>query len=128
MCVDEADSRLRCSFMLEVVAHKIYGVPQTINSANYVYFLAYQELFALRSGVDGSTDSVKGEQGEARLIPFRELDRIVTGMWDVQGSMQHADIPLYWKRSYYHSIEVKASNCYGATRCNAPQRRNTSQW
>lgn len=26
------------------VAHKIYGVPQTINSANYVYFLAYQEL------------------------------------------------------------------------------------
>jgi len=30
------------------VAHKIYGVPQTINSANYVYFLAYQELFNLR--------------------------------------------------------------------------------
>jgi len=28
------------------VAHKIYGVPQTINSANYVYFLAYQELFS----------------------------------------------------------------------------------
>lgn len=31
------------------VAHKIYGVPQTINSANYVYFLAYKELFALRA-------------------------------------------------------------------------------
>jgi hypothetical protein len=30
------------------VAHKVYGVPQTINSANYVYFLAYQELFSLR--------------------------------------------------------------------------------
>jgi geranylgeranyl diphosphate synthase type 3 len=29
------------------VAHKIYGVPQTINSANYVYFLAYQELLTL---------------------------------------------------------------------------------
>lgn len=26
------------------VAHKIYGIPQTINSANYVYFLAFQEL------------------------------------------------------------------------------------
>ncbi|KAF8132055.1 isoprenoid synthase domain-containing protein [Boletus edulis] len=26
------------------VAHKIYGVPQTINSANYAYFLAYQEV------------------------------------------------------------------------------------
>lgn len=29
------------------VTHKIYGVPQTINTANYVYFLAYQELLAL---------------------------------------------------------------------------------
>ncbi|CAG7846589.1 Geranylgeranyl pyrophosphate synthase Short=GGPP synthase; Short=GGPPSase; AltName: Full=(2E,6E)-farnesyl diphosphate synthase; AltName: Full=Dimethylallyltranstransferase; AltName: Full=Farnesyl diphosphate synthase; AltName: Full=Farnesyltranstransferase; AltName: Full=Geranylgeranyl diphosphate synthase; AltName: Full=Geranyltranstransferase [Serendipita indica DSM 11827] len=34
------------------VAHKIYGVPQTINSANYVYFLAYKELFALRASDD----------------------------------------------------------------------------
>lgn len=32
------------------VAHKIYGVPQTINSANYVYFLAMNELFQLESG------------------------------------------------------------------------------
>lgn len=30
------------------VAHKIYGIPQTINSANYVYFLAYQELSKLQ--------------------------------------------------------------------------------
>ncbi|KAL4071348.1 isoprenoid synthase domain-containing protein [Scleroderma yunnanense] len=29
------------------VAHKIYGVPQTINTANYVYFLAYDELFKI---------------------------------------------------------------------------------
>ncbi|KAI6009882.1 farnesyltranstransferase [Pisolithus marmoratus] len=29
------------------VAHKIYGVPQTINTANYVYFLAYHELFKM---------------------------------------------------------------------------------
>ncbi|THU98262.1 terpenoid synthase [Dendrothele bispora CBS 962.96] len=26
------------------VAHKIYGVPQTINTANYVYFLAFREV------------------------------------------------------------------------------------
>ncbi len=38
----------RCLNFFHVVAHKIYGIPQTINSANYVYFLAYQELFALR--------------------------------------------------------------------------------
>jgi len=41
----EDDSQLRRG---KPVAHKIYGTPQTINSANYVYFLAYQELFALR--------------------------------------------------------------------------------
>ncbi len=29
------------------VAHHIYGVPQTINTANYVYFLAMQELIYL---------------------------------------------------------------------------------
>ncbi|KAG8809105.1 geranylgeranyl pyrophosphate synthetase, partial [Serendipita sp. 399] len=34
------------------VAHKIYGIPQTINSANYVYFLAYKQLFALRAADD----------------------------------------------------------------------------
>lgn len=31
------------------VAHKIYGVAQTINAANYAYFLAYKELGALRN-------------------------------------------------------------------------------
>ncbi|KAJ7905040.1 isoprenoid synthase domain-containing protein [Mycena leptocephala] len=40
----EDDSQLRRG---GPVAHKIYGVPQTINSANYVYFLAYQELLTL---------------------------------------------------------------------------------
>ncbi|GAA5835261.1 hypothetical protein JCM5353_003211 [Sporobolomyces roseus] len=37
----EDDSHLRRGMP---VAHKIYGIPQTINSANYVYFLAFQEL------------------------------------------------------------------------------------
>lgn len=55
------------------VAHKIYGIPQTINSANYVYFLAYQELFSLRAGT-----AVDEDVGQ-RLVPFKELDRIVTG-------------------------------------------------
>ncbi|KAJ7100598.1 isoprenoid synthase domain-containing protein [Mycena belliarum] len=40
----EDDSQLRRG---APVTHKIYGVPQTINTANYVYFLAYQELLAL---------------------------------------------------------------------------------
>lgn len=29
------------------VAHGIFGIPQTINSANYVYFMALQELTKL---------------------------------------------------------------------------------
>ncbi|KAG2155830.1 isoprenoid synthase domain-containing protein [Suillus bovinus] len=41
----EDDSQLRRGIP---VAHKIYGVPHTINTANYVYFLAYRELCTLR--------------------------------------------------------------------------------
>ncbi|KIJ66066.1 hypothetical protein HYDPIDRAFT_87429 [Hydnomerulius pinastri MD-312] len=37
----EDDSELRRG---KPVAHRIYGIPQTINTANYVYFLAYQEV------------------------------------------------------------------------------------
>lgn len=29
------------------VAHKIYGIPQTINTANYVYFLVFSEIFRM---------------------------------------------------------------------------------
>ncbi|TFK45124.1 isoprenoid synthase domain-containing protein [Crucibulum laeve] len=58
----EDDSQLRRG---NPVAHKIYGVPQTINTANYVYFLAYQELFRLRSSIAPN--------------PPKELDAIVTG-------------------------------------------------
>jgi len=35
------------------VSHLVYGVPQTINTANYVYFLAVQELLALDSNKGG---------------------------------------------------------------------------
>lgn len=55
------------------VAHKIYGVPQAINSANYVYFLAYQEIFKLR-------DRLKAEHGDN--VP--DLDTLING------SVQHA--------------------------------------
>ncbi|KAG9317938.1 isoprenoid synthase domain-containing protein [Chiua virens] len=40
----EDDSALRRG---KPVAHKIYGVAQTINSANYVYFLAYQQVMKI---------------------------------------------------------------------------------
>lgn len=52
------------------VAHTIYGVPQTINAANYVYFLAFQELLQLRSGVMG-----KGKDKDVDLVAA------VNGQW-----------------------------------------------
>ncbi|KJA17760.1 hypothetical protein HYPSUDRAFT_45918 [Hypholoma sublateritium FD-334 SS-4] len=58
----EDDSQLRRG---QPVTHKIYGVPQTINTANYVYFLAYQELFALRGT-------------SASEAPQQPLDALVT--------------------------------------------------
>ncbi|KAB5592782.1 hypothetical protein CTheo_3766 [Ceratobasidium theobromae] len=57
----EDDSQLRRG---APVAHKIYGIPQTINTANYVYFLAYKELFKLRDW-DASNQT-------------KDLDKVVT--------------------------------------------------
>lgn len=47
------------------VAHTIYGVPQTINTANYVYFQAVQELLQLQlhptsESTDGPASNGKG--------------------------------------------------------------------
>jgi len=42
----EDGSTLRRGFP---VAHSIYGVPQTINSANYIYFCALRELERLKN-------------------------------------------------------------------------------
>jgi geranylgeranyl diphosphate synthase, type III len=59
------------------VTHKIYGVPQTINTANYVYFLAYQELSALR--VDPAMQTPPGSPGsKRRVIENKDLDLVVT--------------------------------------------------
>ncbi|KIK77660.1 hypothetical protein PAXRUDRAFT_834931 [Paxillus rubicundulus Ve08.2h10] len=52
------------------VAHRIYGVPQTINTANYVCFLAYKELAALRNHTSGNQAT--------RAVANEDLDLIVT--------------------------------------------------
>lgn len=54
------------------VAHKIYGIPQTINTANYVYFLALQEILALKAQGHTSDDAQK------RLYSESDMDQIVT--------------------------------------------------
>lgn len=36
-----------CFVCFLAVTHSIFGVPQTINTANYVYFLGLEKLFTL---------------------------------------------------------------------------------
>ncbi|KAI0366694.1 terpenoid synthase [Pilatotrama ljubarskyi] len=79
------------------VAHKIYGIPQTINSANYVYFLAYQELFALRSGVGVDDAADSDGHSRQRLVPFKELDRIVTA--ELLSLHRGQGLELLWRDS-----------------------------
>lgn len=54
------------------VAHKIYGVPQTINSANYVYFLAMQELYRFRAGRVGKANAGSSLNGKAEEVGHGE--------------------------------------------------------
>ncbi|KAG1878930.1 terpenoid synthase [Suillus subluteus] len=65
----EDDAQLRRG---QPATHKIYGVPQTINTANYVYFSAYKELSKLRRP--------GGDEGEnvVRVVGTSDLDLVVT--------------------------------------------------
>lgn len=45
------------------MAHTIYGVPQTINTANYVYFQAMKGLLAMDEHTQG--DSEQSQQGSS---------------------------------------------------------------
>ncbi|KAG9001935.1 geranylgeranyl pyrophosphate synthetase [Tulasnella sp. JGI-2019a] len=81
----EDDSQLRRGIP---VAHKIYGVPQTINTANYVYFLAYQELFKLRD---------KEQLDPDHLVPKQELDRMVTE--ELLNLHRGQGLDLFWRDS-----------------------------
>ncbi|KAG8930314.1 geranylgeranyl pyrophosphate synthetase [Tulasnella sp. 419] len=80
----EDDSQLRRGIP---VAHKIYGVPQTINCANYYYFLAYQELFKLRE-----------HEQRAGIEPKESsLDRIVTE--ELLNLHRGQGLDLFWRDS-----------------------------
>ena len=60
------------------VAHTIYGVPQTINTANYVYFQAIQELLLLQRESQSRSDANgKGKGKETDGNP--DLIGLVTG-------------------------------------------------
>lgn len=90
----EDDSELRRGVP---VAHKVYGVPQTINTANYVYFLAFQELLSLKEGTSGKN--------------LTNVD--VTAM--VNGELTDRIARLTLQRNCSTSTAVRAWNCSTAT-------------
>ena len=69
------------------VAHHVYGVPQTINTANYVYFLAVQELTGLaRHAAAKGRDKGKGKEKEEE----RDLVAVVNGQYSQLDSWSFA--------------------------------------
>ncbi|KAI0077209.1 terpenoid synthase [Panus rudis PR-1116 ss-1] len=78
-------------------AHKIYGIPQTINSANYVYFLAYQELFSLRANVLASKQSGEDATEPRRRVCVEDLDRVVTN--ELLNLHRGQGLELLWRDS-----------------------------
>ena len=59
------------------MAHKIYGIPQTINSANYVYFLALRKLHRL------------SDNRQVR----KDMEEIVIGVQSIPISCIKAELP-----------------------------------
>ncbi|KAG1848727.1 isoprenoid synthase domain-containing protein [Suillus subalutaceus] len=103
----EDDSQLRRGIP---VAHKIYGIPQTINTANYIYFLACQELSALRptkrrracdssaspdSRLRDNSPTAERPNFPKRLISDHDLDRVVS---DELVSLHHGQgLDILWR-------------------------------
>ncbi|KAF9229938.1 isoprenoid synthase domain-containing protein, partial [Melanogaster broomeanus] len=86
----EDDSELRRG---RPVAHKVYGIPQTVNSANYVCHLAYQEL---RNSLQSSVDQVvDGREPVDRLLRVGDLDAI----WTEELIRLHRGqgLDIYWR-------------------------------
>ncbi|KAL7422096.1 hypothetical protein Q5752_002739 [Cryptotrichosporon argae] len=71
------------------VAHAIFGVPQAINAANYVYFLAVDELLKLRGSGEGARADAAGKGGDLVGVVTEELLNLHRG----QG------LDLFWRDS-----------------------------
>jgi len=66
------------------VVHKIYGVPQTINTSYYVFFLAFKELQALRNYTTETSQN-------------KNLDTIVTG--ELLSLHRDQGLDILWRAS-----------------------------
>lgn len=101
------------------VAHSIFGVAQTINSANYVYFLALEKTMALghAKGVEIFTSKVAHQ--------LYNIPSLLTAYLSAYGSGQLLELhrgqgkDIYWRDSYICPTEneymemVRQSKCVG---------------
>lgn len=121
------------------VAHKVYGIPQTINTANYVYFIAYRELSLLRStphryGYDSESlhDAFKEPMHKTqppqkrRIFTERDLEMIMTGGRNSWFGLANAKWLVQMNLST--CTEGKALICYGGIPCDVRQKMNMLQW
>lgn len=49
------------------VAHKVYGTPQVLNSANYIYFLVFREVEAMAGSSSRSSRAFNGSEADAAM-------------------------------------------------------------
>ncbi|UZJ51279.1 hypothetical protein CBS101457_000599 [Exobasidium rhododendri] len=88
----EDDSTLRRG---APVAHTVYGVPQTINTANYVYFLVFAEVFAMSRGETALKSTGQDRQVEEMIV--EEMINLHRG----QG------MELYWRDNFICPTEAE---------------------
>jgi len=82
----------------EPVAHTIYGVPQTINTANYVYFQAIQELLKLQhDSSDKKSDDCEEERRKGKGKGKEDLIGLVTE--ELLNLHRGQGLDLFWRDS-----------------------------
>lgn len=57
------------------VAHRIYGIPQTINTANYVYFLVFSEIFRMTE--DSASSAAGSPLANAATVERLVVDELI---------------------------------------------------
>lgn len=97
------------------VAHLVYGVPQTINCANYAYFLAMERVARLNN-----LDATRTFTG----APMRRSR-------DPDARLPSAPSPRLsgrWQRSCWSCTAAKGWISIGATQTSVRRRRSTAIW
>lgn len=78
------------------VAHKIYGIPQTINCANYVYFQVFQEIQSLENSLKDSNSTSTSASEEIKR-KSDSISNLVTS--ELLNLHRGQGMDLFWRDS-----------------------------